>query len=500
MSASAEAHYCLPQDCRPADVEAALGALGHVDFASLRREQLDVVDNFPGDIWADGGLLTRTRSGELCWWHEGRCALSLQAPSEARFWWEVPASPLREQLQRCIGLWSLMTRASVGLARKPLVLRNRDDKIVVRGEWCELAQMQTRFRVTALRGYAAEFARACEALERIGGTLVEPLDLRQWLGTSGLVPQGLELKGPYGIEAGEPAGAAVRRMARSMFELARRFEGGVIDDTDSEFVHQYRVSLRKLRSLLTLMKNTLPPDLPARAKGELARMAGAMGTLRDLDVFLLDQERYRQMLPGPFQPGFDALIAQVRRDRQRALSATRRQLRSTAYARRCDQLLQLLDAQPEYAAEAADKAVGRVASARILKRYKRIRAASLRVDASTPDAQIHAIRIECKKLRYMLEFFAELYPRSRLKTLSRALKRLQDVLGRFNDVSVQQGFLAAYAGRSQDDAQRAAIHGLIAVLHQDQLGLRDQAETELQQFAQDHVAANFSAMFGRNGA
>lgn len=500
MSLPRAAHFRLPEDCHQNDLQSALATAGQLEWARARKDTTEVLDNFPADIWASGAVLCRKPDGSLQWWQEARLVTSSRAPAGSRFWWDLPASALRDQLAASIGLWSLMPVASLSITRKALTLRNADAKIVVRGEVCTVGVADTHVSVQALRGYDAEFEQVCQLLRDLGAAAVEPFDLRQQLVAAGNAPQVLVLKGPYGIEAGEAAEPAVRRMALSMFRLARRFEAGVLDDTDTEFVHQYRVSLRKLRSLLSLMKSTLPADLPLQAKSELARMAGAMGTLRDLDVFLLDQQRYRQMLPQAFHPGFDHLITQISKDRQRALSTTRRQLRSPSYAKRCAHLVQLLESAPQRQEGAAVKPVGRVASARILKRYTRIRTASLQVHAETPDEHIHQIRIECKKLRYMLEFFAELYPKSRLKSLSRSLKRLQDVLGRFNDVSVQQGFLARYAERSNDPQQSAAIHGLIAVLHQDQLQLRDQAERELQQFAQDDIAANFSTMFGRNGA
>ena len=498
MTAPAEMNFSLPQGFDTQTLQAALHDVGDLEVARGRREPLEVLDNFPADIWRNGALLTRHRSGRLQWWQQGRAAHELEAPSDIRFWWQLPAGALRDHLAATIGLWSLQVVARLSVLRRRLVLRNGDGKIVVRGEWLELSDAAARLSLCALRGYAGEFEQARDALLELGAQPGAAFDLRQALIESEDAPEPINLKGPYAIRSGEPAEDAVRRMAVSMFAQARVFEPGVIEDLDTEFVHQYRVSLRKLRSLLGLMKSALPPELPGQVKQDLARMASAMGTLRDLDVFLLDQDDYREMLPAAFQDGFNQLLAQIHKDRQRALNATRRQLKSQAYVQRCAHLDSLLQASPSYVAAAALKPVGRIASGRILKRYQRIRQASLEVTAETPDEQVHEIRIECKKLRYMLEFFAELYPRARMKPLNRALKRLQDVLGRFNDVCVQQEFLAAYAQRSSEPAQSAAIYGLIAVLHQDQVRVRARVESELGGFAADEVAANFSAMFGRN--
>jgi inorganic triphosphatase YgiF len=55
---------------------------------------------------------------------------------------------------------------------------------------------------------------------------------------------------------------------------------------DPEGVHQARVAIRKLRSVLTLFRSFLPVEVVERHTEELRWLAGEMGTARDLDVFL----------------------------------------------------------------------------------------------------------------------------------------------------------------------------------------------------------------------
>ena len=55
------------------------------------------------------------------------------------------------------------------------------------------------------------------------------------------------------------------------------------------------------------------------------------------------------------------------------------------------------------------------------------------------------MRIDAKKLRYLLEFFASLYPKKTLRRLIKELKQFQDILGGFNDMVVQQHHLASFA-------------------------------------------------------
>ena len=68
-----------------------------------------------------------------------------------------------------------------------------------------------------------------------------------------------------------------------------------------------------------------------------------------------------------------------------------------------------------------------------------------RIDDDSPDEDLHELRKRGKELRYLLELFGSLFPDDVVKPTVRALKDLQDVLGRFQDRSVQTSALRADA-------------------------------------------------------
>ena len=61
--------------------------------------------------------------------------------------------------------------------------------------------------------------------------------------------------------------------------------------------------------------------------------------------------------------------------------------------------------------------------------------------------RLHRLRIDGKKLRYLLEFFRDVFPAEEVDPLIVTLKRLQDHLGRFNDLQVQQRSVASMIER-----------------------------------------------------
>ena len=140
------------------------------------------------------------------------------------------------------------------------------------------------------------------------------------------------------------------------------------------------------------------------------------------------------------QPDLDPLHTVLETHRAQALRATRRALN----ARRTE------DALTQWAAFVADAPTtgaqrrgARVAPRRAV--YRRMVKMGRAIDDDSPAEDLHELRKVGKELRYLLEFFASLYPADIVKPLIKTLKGLQDMLGRFQDREVQ----ATRCGRSR---------------------------------------------------
>ena len=75
-------------------------------------------------------------------------------------------------------------------------------------------------------------------------------------------------------------------------------EGGVRRGLDGEFLHDFRASVRRTRSLLTQLDRVFAPDAAARFRREFKWLGSLTGTVRDLDVYLLKMDEYRATLPA----------------------------------------------------------------------------------------------------------------------------------------------------------------------------------------------------------
>ena len=120
--------------------------------------------------------------------------------------------------------------------------------------------------------------------------------------------------------------------------------------------------------------------------------------------------------------------------------------------------------------------VGDAAQLLIGKRYRGVLRRGRAITSASSDESLHALRIRCKQLRYLLEFFRPAYG-GLLKAETRRLKKLQDVLGEFQDACVAGQLLRRYAEglpmRGGNRGQLIALGQLIGGQERRAAGRRD---------------------------
>jgi len=100
-----------------------------------------------------------------------------------------------------------------------------------------------------------------------------------------------------------------------------------------------------------------------------------------------------------------------------------------------------------------------LASARTWQAWRRLVRAGRAIQKDTPAQALHEVRLDAKRLRYLLDFFHRVFPTEDVQRLTRELRRLQNNLGRFNDARVQQSGLRGFAADliASGDARPEAV-------------------------------------------
>ncbi len=212
---------------------------------------------------------------------------------------------------------------------------------------------------------------------------------------------------------------------------------------DEEFVHQLRVGVRRLRSLLKFIAELSPSTPLAPLDGELQWLAGIAGIARDWDVFAA--ESLAPITPQLAQPHLRRDLGRLKARTTKIRSAHRAEVVAAVRSPRTTRMLLALGAM--LVSLTAEAGVGNpVPSARALavatlaQRDRQLRKRSKRLRQLAP-ADRHRARIAAKKLRYAAEFFAPLYRGARAARYIEALARLQGALGKLNDIATADRLL-----------------------------------------------------------
>ena len=253
--------------------------------------------------------------------------------------------------------------------------------------------------------------------------------------------------------------------SRSSHDLTWAIEAnlpGTLADVDSEFLHDLRVAVRRTRSLQRELKAVFPPDELARFRVEFRWLQGVTGPSRDLDVYLLEFDDFAGSLPEAQRRNLEplrALLTQRRiRERRRMVLALRSQ-RAQALLVEWKQFVEVLTELPAEDRPDAARPVAEVAARRISHVYRQMLKMGGAIDEQSPPVALHELRKKGKELRYLLEFFARLFPAATVGPMVKTLKSLQDTLGRFQDREVQTGML-----RSLGDEIAAQENGAAALM------------------------------------
>jgi CHAD domain-containing protein len=351
-------------------------------------------------------------------------------------------------------------------------------------------------QVMPLLGYEAEAMRVVEHLTLRGAKTSGKGPLEVLLRHANLEPQKYTLKPSFGLTAETPAREAIGRIVRTILAIAVRNVPGILKDHDTEYLHDYRICLRKIRSVLNLVKDVYPDEGAQRMRKILGDLARQTNRLRDLDVYLLARDEYLGLLHPELRPALKGMFADYSAEREVEVRHTVANMCANTTRQQLQKVEKYFSVESRHKpSKAADLPVGPLVFRSIYKRYRKIRKIATGIGAETPDETVHEVRIECKKLRYLLEFFSELIPRNDGAAMQKILRRLQGRLGEFNDASVQQRSLLTYWKQKKNGYDVAlGVGGLVSVLYQRQQQTRSLIEQSLEEFC----SGSTSAIFKRN--
>lgn len=458
--------YTLPARVEPDDVLRDLQERFPVGVAGVETQTRHYYDTFDWKLFRHALALCRVDETAALWSLDDRpVGERTPFPAGRPFVADWPDSRLQTQLADLVSVRALLERATVHARHVTLSARTTPPGPVANLTFEDAAahepglvtplarcvDVQTYPEADGADDICAWFEAVCGAPGETAGPLASLCGAHERTAYSS--------KLAFDLDPAMPCVEAARTVLAFLLDVVRRNVHGVVYDVDTEFLHDLRVAVRRARTLL----GQLPGVLPERVATRLRKDLGALGTLtnrlRDLDVLALHHADYSAALPAVVRPDVARTFRRLHTER----GAARHRLVAALQAKRCAALLERWQA-------AATGRTGRgprggrglrpFVRRRVRKQCRRLIDPRYgRALAAGDVRQIHRLRIEGKKLRYLFECFASVLPSERTVESVRRLKALQDVLGDLHDLDVHQQMLGAFAPVGPSDVPASSRRG-----------------------------------------
>ncbi|TYC55470.1 CHAD domain-containing protein [Marinobacter sp. BW6] len=262
----------------------------------------------------------------------------------------------------------------------------------------------------------------------------------------------------------DPAKDIPKALSHQLDRL-RQLERGVILGLDDEFLHQYRIAIRRSRAIAESVQEVTGDKALAKAVQTLKRHARATGPLRDLHVFLQD-------LPGLCGDNSEIRAAlQIWFEREAANRHKKlvKRLQSKRYHDSMEHWLNLIESRKFHKLAGTLRAKDiRKAVGRRIKEFNKLTAELMH---TSPDEDIHRLRKQLKRIRYLMELDSKTW-----KPVLKTLKARQKLYGRFQDLHVQIELLDQFR-RAAPEVLPAALDGILGTLEERKADARKQILT-----------------------
>lgn len=242
-------------------------------------------------------------------------------------------------------------------------------------------------------------------------------------------------KPKYKFDKKTPLATAINTIFKTELLYINKIYRKVIKDIDVEYLHHYRVILRRLRGFLSELKKIVDIETYNSLSDKLKDIFKVTNELRDLDVSLIYLDEYKDEFLGVKEEISD-LIVILERERGEVLMHVKQYLKNMEFKEAMNHLFEeftklKLKKKKLSAREFAEKRIKEIFENDILSKDPK----------KVTDKQLHKLRISFKKIRYLIEYFGSCISEEKYLKNYKYVKKSQDFLGKNQDIYFQISFI-----------------------------------------------------------
>lgn len=509
-----ESAYIVGDTVSAETIVQSLQALVPTRRHALRRQRLTLLDTFDGRIRRAGASVTRRRvngTAMLAWQtRRGAPPVTAAVDPAVAFVWDIPEGVLQRRLAPIVGVRRLLSQVEAeehgtlldvldGQGKTRARLRIESGRTRSSGSGQSWQPVPTVITLTSLRGYADTYERLVPIIRSRPDVEPCPEGFHgEMLRRAGAL-EGADLSLPC-LDGRVEAAEGVRRIHLALLGVLAANEPGLRADLDTEFLHDFRVAVRRTRSLLRQIRNVFPSDVVEHFSNEFSWIGRLTGPPRDLDVLLLDLRAERPYMPARDMELITSAVRALRLNEHEALVAA---LDSPRYRQLRGDWMGFLErpTAPDADGGMAPRVLEEIVSRRAWRLSQRLARCASEIDDETPAERLHEVRILAKKLRYLVDIAPSFYEAGDLTRVVGSLKKVQRVFGDYNDAQIQETrLLECLRSLSADHDGRSALFalgGLVERTRQRRACLRDQVVESLARFSAGATQAACRRAFRR---
>jgi CHAD domain-containing protein len=350
---------------------------------------------------------------------------------------------MRNILKNVISVRALKEIFKIDLKAIEYDINNIDDKTIATLVTLNLSKHNCILvRIKKVKGYKKEANNIKDVIEQHNTIKLKNI-LNFIYDKSGISVEKYTTKLKLDIQKTDTTFKSTKEILRNMITIMDQNISGIIDNVDTEFLHDFRVALRKTRTALTQLRGIFKEEFISNFKKDFSYITNRTNLARDLDIQYLTYIELKFTIPENLKNGLNVLLEHIKSLQVKEYNKLSKFLLTHKFNNIMNRWKKFVDSANEgIADENGLKVVGEMAPYYIDEAYDRVTKKYQKVLKNFNARNMHKMRIACKKLRYILEFFYPLYENSTYMKAIESLKTLQDTLGLYQDINVQKKILS----------------------------------------------------------
>lgn len=511
-----QTYYLLPDAWKLKDFESHIKqAFNLIDDTPQKLTQT-FYDSFDWRVWQAGAELYHVQGGannRLCWVDNTaqttECINTDKVPVAPS---DLPSGVIRDRLAGALTMRVLLPVIQIEQNQQVMKVLDDEEKTILRvilqknhfrtPEGTQDGDLNEQVVVQPLKGYEEAFKSFQLELEKMGLQPVMGTLLSSALSQIGRRQGDYTTKLTHHLDPEMRSDATTKLILLGILSTLEKNIQGIKDNLDSEFLHDFRVAVRRSRSAMTQIKDVFNPEEIEKFKEAFSWLGQITGPARDMDVYLLKYPEYKQSLPAKIQPDLAPFHDFLEDHHRKSYQELVTKLNSAQFRKLMKSWREWLEKEvPNVAFQANSvRPIAELADQGIFKMYRRVLKDGRKIKGDTHPELLHELRKDCKKLRYLMEFFQSLYPKREIAELIQHLKILLDNLGDFQDLQVQAESIESFGVQMQQEGAPSKALMAMGILVGNLLQRQEQARKEFAglfaAFDTPVNAAAFKQLFG----